>query len=71
MVLRSKGFFWLASRPEQQLIWAHAGGLFHITSGGRWWADIPRERWVEYLQGDQEAAEEIERDWVSPYGDRR
>jgi G3E family GTPase len=34
-ILRSKGFFWLASRPREQMIWSQAGGkqaIFYILS---------------------------------------
>jgi G3E family GTPase len=44
-VLRSKGFFWLASRPRDTMIWSQAGGLFHLTNGGAWWADTPKSEW--------------------------
>ena len=46
-VLRSKGFFWLASRPAESLVWSQAGGLFRLAPGGRWWADQPRDRWPD------------------------
>ena len=38
-ILRSKGFFWLASRPTDMLIWSQAGGLFQLSSGGTWLVD--------------------------------
>jgi G3E family GTPase len=41
-VLRSKGFFWLAARPTQMMIWSQAGGLIHISEGGPWWADTEK-----------------------------
>lgn len=41
-VLRSKGFFWLASRPSEMMIWSQAGGLIHISEGGSWWADTDK-----------------------------
>ena len=28
VILRSKGFFWLATRYEENLVWSQAGGLF-------------------------------------------
>ena len=68
-LLRSKGFFWLASRPTQTLIWSQAGGLFQITPGGRWLADIPRDLWAEY--GVETEGAEPPEDWEEPYGDRR
>eukprot|EP01041_Mallomonas_annulata_P010756 gene10756-22475_t len=47
IILRSKGFFWLASRSSQSLVWSQAGGLFQITPGGQWWADTEREDWPQ------------------------
>ena len=40
-------------------IWSQAGGLFHITPGGQWWADTPRNLWP----ADAESVAEIETDW--------
>lgn len=33
-IIRSKGLFWLASRPEQALIWGQAGGSLKADSAG-------------------------------------
>jgi G3E family GTPase len=66
-LLRSKGFFWLASRPDYAGSWSQAGGIMHHAVAGRWWATVPRERWPE----DEEIRAEIQRDWQEPYGDRR
>ncbi|WP_213878043.1 GTP-binding protein [Pseudomonas sp. dw_358] len=38
-LLRSKGFFWLASRPEDALSWSQAGGILRHGLAGRWQAD--------------------------------
>lgn len=35
-LLRSKGFVWLATRPEQMLIWSQAGGASRIELSGYW-----------------------------------
>lgn len=35
-VLRSKGFFWLASRPTEMLIWSQAGGEDRIVRSVLW-----------------------------------
>lgn len=70
-VLRSKGFFWLASRFDECLIWAQAGGLFHITSGGRWLAaDHQIDEDIDNAELKQ-VLEEIGDDWQEPWGDRR
>jgi G3E family GTPase len=42
-VLRSKGFFWLATRPEVAYQWSHAGGSCTFEPAGRWIASIPLE----------------------------
>lgn len=64
-LLRSKGFFWLASRPEHAGSWSQAGGVMHHGLAGRWWASVPKEQWpLEYL-------EDIESQWEEPYGDCR
>ena len=46
-VLRSKGFFWLATRLDRVGIWSQAGRVARLDVGGFWWASIPREGWPE------------------------
>jgi G3E family GTPase len=41
-VLRSKGFFWLASRPDAVGEWSQAGGIVRHGPSGIWWAAVPR-----------------------------
>ena len=41
-VIRSKGLFWLASRPADALNWGQAGGSLRAESAGSWWAAIER-----------------------------
>ena len=67
-VLRSKGFFWLATRPRFVGVWSHAGGACQYQAGGIWWAAVPQDRWPDR---DDSAREEIDRQWQEPYGDRR
>ena len=40
-LLRSKGFFWLATRPEEAGSWSQAGGLMRYDYAGRWWHFTP------------------------------
>lgn len=64
-LLRSKGFFWLASRPDHAGSWSQAGGMMQHGLAGRWWASVPKQEWPEeYLQ-------DIQTQWAEPYGDRR
>ena len=39
-VLRSKGFFWLATRSLQFGEWSQAGGILTVSCGGVWGAAI-------------------------------
>lgn len=40
-VLRSKGFYWLATRPAEVGTWSMAGGTRSIGQAGFWWASAP------------------------------
>ena len=66
-VLRSKGFFWLATRPEWVGEWSQAGGACRFGVIGRWWADQSPEEWPE----DSVLRERIKADWDPEFGDRR
>ena len=37
-ILRSRGFAWLATRPEAAGLWSQAGRLFSLDPAGLWWA---------------------------------
>ncbi|UQA54990.1 zinc metallochaperone GTPase ZigA [Polyangium aurulentum] len=64
-VIRSKGFFWLATRPAWVAEWSQAGGACRFGVIGRWWAEAEREEWPE----DQR--DRIEQAWDPEHGDRR
>ncbi len=66
-MIRSKGFFWLASRGEMVGLWSQAGGACRHGPAGRWWADSPREEWPE----DPVRRAEIEASMERGFGDRR
>lgn len=66
-VVRSKGFFWLATRMGVTGSWSHAGGSASAEPAGVWYATLPRSEWPE----EQEARGQIEADWEEPWGDRR
>lgn len=46
-VLRSKGFFWLATRLDKIGVWSQAGRIARLDFGGFWWAAIPKEHWPD------------------------
>lgn len=47
-ILRSKGLFWLASRPAMALHWSQAGGSVKVDPVGTWWASIPEQERYNY-----------------------
>jgi len=69
-IIRSKGLFWLASRPDQALIWSQAGGSLKADSAGVWWSSMPYEsriRQATFIEN----IELIESDWDLNFGDRK
>ncbi|HID4048260.1 TPA: zinc metallochaperone GTPase ZigA [Pluralibacter gergoviae] len=66
-VVRSKGYFWLASRPQYAGSWSQAGGVTHQGLGGMWWASVPEHRWPT----DPESLEFIRSKWIDGIGDAR
>ncbi len=66
-VIRSKGFFWLASRFDQAGYWSQAGGVCRHQPAGIWWAAAPDEMWPT----DRESLLKIKAIFEKPYGDRR
>ncbi|KFA88297.1 zinc metallochaperone GTPase ZigA [Archangium violaceum] len=66
-LLRSKGFFWLATRMDVTGVWAQAGGACAFEPAGLWWDAVPREEWPE----EPESRAELEREMQAPWGDRR
>jgi G3E family GTPase len=64
-LLRSKGFFWLGSRPDHAGSWSQAGGVMHHGLAGRWWASMPEQEWPEEYLSD------IQSQWAEPWGDCR
>jgi len=65
-VLRSKGFFWVATRPDVQAIWHHAGAAVTLEPSAPWMATIPREQWE--LEPDELA--DLDDRWDPLLGDR-
>ncbi len=66
-LLRSKGYFWLATRSECAGQWSQAGGIAHYGFGGMFWSAVPRANWPT----DEEYLENIQESWVEPFGDMR
>ena len=66
-LIRSKGYFWLATRPQLAGNWNQAGGIAHHGYAGLFWKAIPRTRWPK----DQESIDSINKNWQEPFGDMR
>ena len=66
-LLRSKGFFWLATRPQFAGQWSQAGGIAHYGFAGMFWKAVPESNWPE--DPDYRAA--IVDKWQEPFGDMR
>ncbi|NIF87540.1 zinc metallochaperone GTPase ZigA [Burkholderia sp. Cy-637] len=66
-VVRSKGFFWLASHPTLAGSWSQAGAVARHGPAGYWWAAVPEERWPQ----DPEAVAAIRAKWDERVGDAR
>lgn len=66
-IVRSKGYFWLASRPEYAGSWSQAGGVARQGLAGSWWVSVPEERWP----ADEESLDYIRSVWVDGVGDAR
>ena len=65
--LRSKGYFWLASRPQFAGQWSQAGGIAHYGFAGMFWKATPRSNWPQ----DEQWLQSIQENWVEPFGDMR
>ena len=69
-IIRSKGMFWLTSRPEQAISWSQAGGSLNADSVGVWWSSMPFDERIKYLSF-VENQKLIEKDWDKEFGDRK
>ena len=69
-IIRSKGLFWLASRPDQALVWSQAGGSLKAEGAGVWWASMLFHQRMKYLPF-LENQKQIEKDWDKKFGDRK
>jgi G3E family GTPase len=66
-VIRAKGHFWIATRPDWVAEFSLAGSLSSVTPLGTWWAAVPRKRWPDHAQ----AQNYLRAHWQEPWGDRR
>lgn len=66
-VVRAKGHFWLATRPDLVGELAIAGSQTQTARMGRWWGGIPKNQWPE----DGRFEGFVARHWDEVWADRR
>jgi len=66
-LIRSKGYFWLATRPEFSGEWNQAGGIARYGFAGMFWKAVPKSSWPE----DSVSRNAIMESWEEPFGDMR
>jgi G3E family GTPase len=66
-VVRSKGYFYVATRTHLAAVWSQAGSTCAFEPAGRFWASVPREEWPT----DEADRPDLQPEWVEPWGDRR
>jgi G3E family GTPase len=66
-VIRAKGFFWLATRPDFVGEVSHAGALVRTGKMGLWWSSVPKHRWPDSAEFRKAMKPYLDPVW----GDRR
>ncbi|PAV26186.1 4-hydroxytetrahydrobiopterin dehydratase [Tamilnaduibacter salinus] len=66
-LIRSKGYFWLATRPEFAGNWSQAGGIARHGFAGMFWKAVPETNWPQ----DPAYRQAIMDSWEEPFGDMR
>lgn len=66
-VVRAKGFFWLATRPDFIGELSMAGPMLKADRAGIWWSAAPKDQWPD----DPTIQAQIKKDYDDVFGDRR
>ncbi|MCA6118534.1 zinc metallochaperone GTPase ZigA [Bradyrhizobium sp. WSM 1738] len=66
-VIRAKGHFWIATRPQWLGELSQAGAIVRTEGLGYWWANVPADRWPD----DPFWRQSLKKNWNEVYGDRR
>ena len=66
-LIRAKGHFWLATRPDWIGLLSIAGVQRRTEAKGLWWVTVPRANWPSYPQ----FRSLLDRNWSTVWGDRR
>lgn len=68
-IIRAKGLFWLASRPDDAINFSQAGGSSRIEKAGVWWCSMPYAERIRYSYF-ADNKDVIESRWDKKWGDR-
>lgn len=68
-IIRAKGLFWLASRPNEAINFSQAGGSSRLEKAGVWWMSMPYAERIKY-PSFIENQDYIESKWHKLWGDR-
>jgi len=68
-VIRAKGLFWLASRPNDAINFSQTGGSSRIEKAGIWWISMPFSERIKY-QSFVDNKDFIESKWHQQWGDK-
>ncbi len=69
-IIRAKGLFWLASRPNDAINFSQAGGSSRLERAGVWWSSMPFSERIRY-RAFLDNREYIESKWSKRWGDRK
>ncbi len=65
-IVRSKGFFWVATMPSVVGLWSQAGRTSTLEARGQWLASMDMSTW----ELDAEELETVKKGWHKDFGDR-
>ena len=68
-IIRSKGMFWIASRPDDALNFSQAGGSSRLERAGVWWASMTYAERIQYADY-HDNKDYIEGKWIKDWADR-
>lgn len=68
-IVRSKGLFWIASRPDKAINWSQAGSSLNAEPAGVWWDSLSKTERNQH-PAFQANEERIMSRWTKEFGDR-
>jgi len=69
-IIRAKGLFWMASRPDIAISFSQAGGSVRLESAGSWWSSMPEDVRYQYPVYAEVRGELMKR-WHPQWEDRK